>query len=181
MTRFLARVLALAATSQAVVISWRTGMRTSEQSVTVASDEDVTFEWSGNHNVRLVTKEEFDRCDKTNAVAVGDRDESPYTMLAAAFAETFGFDTPAYFVCGISTHCEEGQKVAITMIDGSAIPEVDDGGLVPEVADGGLVPEVDDGGLLVPEVDGESDGAAALAGKSGIVAALATVTGLALA
>ena len=172
MTRFLARVLALAATSQAVVISWRTGMRTSEQSVTVASDEDVTFEWSGNHNVRLVTKEEFDRCDKTNAVAVGDRDESPYTMLAAAFAETFGFDTPAYFVCGISTHCEEGQKVAITMIDGSAIPEVDDGGLVPEV---------DDGGLLVPEVDGESDGASTLAGTSGIVAAVATLTGLALA
>ena len=86
MTRFMARVLALAATSHAVVISWRTGMRTPEQSVTVASDEDVTFEWSGNHNVRLVTKEEFDRCDKTNAVAVGDRDESPYTMLASGFA-----------------------------------------------------------------------------------------------
>ena len=42
------------------------------------------------------------------------------------------------------------------MIDGSAIPEVDDGG-------------------LVPEVDGESDGASTLAGTSGIVAAVATL------
>ena len=66
-----------------------------------------------------------------------------------------------------------GPAPAPEVDDEGAIPEVDDGGLVPEVDDG-LVPEVDDGGL-VPEVDGESDGASALAGTSGIVAAVATL------
>ena len=116
--------LALAVTSQAVVIDWRLEMPTSEQSVIVAGDEDITFEWGGYHNVRRVlTREEYNRCDMDDAVMVGDNDESPYTISASAFSEVYGFDTPVYFVCSIGSHCSNAQKVTVTMVANAVVEE----------------------------------------------------------
>jgi hypothetical protein len=95
-------------------------MGPSEQALTVCGDESITFQWGGNHNVRVVlTKDEFDRCLADDALMPGTKDESPYTITqASSLAEidwSPGYGSPIYFICSISDHCLNGQKIAITV------------------------------------------------------------------
>jgi len=95
-------------------------MGPSEQALTVCGDESITFQWGGNHNVRVVlTKDEFDRCLADDALMPGAKDESPYTITqASSLAEidwSPGYGSPIYFICSISDHCLNGQKIAITV------------------------------------------------------------------
>ena len=95
-------------------------MGPSEQALTVCGDESITFQWGGNHNVRVVlTKDEFDRCLADDALMPGAKDESPYTITqASSLAEidwSPGYGSPVYFICSISDHCLNGQKIAITV------------------------------------------------------------------
>ena len=106
--------------SGSAVIDWREGMGPSEQALTVCGDESITFQWGGNHNVRVVlTKDEFDRCLADDALMPGAKDESPYTITqASSLAEidwSPGYGSPVYFICSISDHCLNGQKIAITV------------------------------------------------------------------
>lgn len=106
--------------SGSAVIDWREGMGPSEQALTVCGDESITFQWGGNHNVRVVlTKDEFDRCLADDALMPGAKDESPYTITqASSLAEidwSPGYGSPIYFICSISDHCLNGQKIAITV------------------------------------------------------------------
>ncbi|PRQ46336.1 putative Blue (type 1) copper binding protein [Rosa chinensis] len=68
----------------------------------------VSFNWTGNHTMAEATKEEYDNCSdpgiwsttpvNVNLISAGSR----------------------YFICTVGDHCEQGQKVTITV--GSSSP-----------------------------------------------------------
>ncbi|KAF8024911.1 hypothetical protein BT93_F1915 [Corymbia citriodora subsp. variegata] len=70
--------------------------------------DTLKFVWNGTHNVANVSKEEYDSCTKVSSVFQG--------------GDPFAFTLPAdanglyYFICTVDSHCENGQKLAITAI-----------------------------------------------------------------
>ncbi|KAL3747725.1 hypothetical protein ACJRO7_016519 [Eucalyptus globulus] len=75
---------------------------------TFAGGDTLKFVWNGTHNVANVTREEYDNCTKVSSVLEG--------------GEMLDFPLPAdanglyYFICTIDSHCQNGQKLAITVI-----------------------------------------------------------------
>ncbi|KAL6223873.1 hypothetical protein ACLB2K_002730 [Fragaria x ananassa] len=65
------------------------------------------FNWTGNHNVALPTKEEYDNCS----------DLQSYLGSPVSVELTAGSN---YYFCTVGDHCEQGQKVTITV--GSSSP-----------------------------------------------------------
>ncbi|XP_048134246.1 cucumber peeling cupredoxin-like [Rhodamnia argentea] len=70
--------------------------------------DTLRFIWNGRHNVAVVNREEYDSCTKVSSVSQG--------------GETFNYTLPAdanglyYFICTVDSHCENGQKLAITVV-----------------------------------------------------------------
>ncbi|KAF8016978.1 hypothetical protein BT93_H2239 [Corymbia citriodora subsp. variegata] len=75
---------------------------------TFKGGDTLKFVWNGTHNVANVSKEEYDSCTKVSSVFQG--------------GDPFAFTLPAdanglyYFICTVDSHCENGQKLAITAI-----------------------------------------------------------------
>ncbi|KAL6226311.1 hypothetical protein ACLB2K_000274 [Fragaria x ananassa] len=65
------------------------------------------FNWTGNHNVALPTKEQYDNCSDLQS-NLG----SPVSVELTAGSN--------YYFCTVGDHCEQGQKVTITV--GSSSP-----------------------------------------------------------
>ncbi|XP_056162192.1 mavicyanin-like isoform X2 [Syzygium oleosum] len=66
------------------------------------------FVWNGTHNVANVSREEYDSCIKVSSVFQG--------------GDAFSYPLPAdangvyYFICTVDSHCQNGQKLAITVV-----------------------------------------------------------------
>ena len=90
--------------------SWTYSMN---PSLTVKPGEKVVFNWSGSipHSLVQVDQATFDACTHGASGSV--------TVKPAALkgSYTFSSTTPGttYFICDVTTHCAQGQKVAVTV------------------------------------------------------------------
>ena len=85
-------------------IDWTYGM--TENEVCVAPNDVVNFIWTTNHNVVLVSAEDYLAC----LTEYNEPMSGPLAWTAPSV------EMVAYVICGVSTHCAEGnQKLAITV------------------------------------------------------------------
>ncbi|KAK9947535.1 hypothetical protein M0R45_003155 [Rubus argutus] len=70
--------------------------------------DEVAFKWTGNHTVAEASKEEYDSCSDPG-IWIG----SPVNVNLITAGSR-------YFICTVGDHCEQGQKVTITV--GSSSP-----------------------------------------------------------
>ena len=111
--RLLPCVLATAAAAKTV--DWES-MHPSSGANTKSADagETVTFNWDETHDVWLMPDEAaYNSCTFTNAVEI--HSTSVKTGDVAGLGET------KYYACHVGSHCESGQKIAITWA-GTATP-----------------------------------------------------------
>lgn len=64
--------------------------------------DQLTFIWSGTHDVAVVTETDYEGCTKVSNVS----STGPVTITL----DTIG---DKYFICTIGTHCQSGQKLEI--------------------------------------------------------------------
>ena len=112
-------VLFLAAMVAAIDVDWKLGMSASERAITVAAGEDVVFTWENYHDVyESNSKANYDACAKSSSdgsslhSGTSGTSSSPatYTLSTTSYAAgTY------YFICTVGTHCENDQKIAITI------------------------------------------------------------------
>ncbi|KAK9947543.1 hypothetical protein M0R45_003162 [Rubus argutus] len=77
----------------------------------VVDVDTITFDFSsGEQDVALVTKEDFDSCTTTNPIW----ETTDPAEVGIVQPGTF------YFICTFAGHCAKGQKVAVNWIDSSA-------------------------------------------------------------
>ena len=89
--------------------------------LSVAAGTTVTFTWSSDHNVYEVDATAYDDCDFTDATQIASMSVGGSVDVAAPDAPT-----TRYYVCTVGSHCDSGQKIAITWAplptDASAAP-----------------------------------------------------------
>lgn len=91
-------------------VTW--AIPTSPQAMYVKKGTEVTFEWTGNHDVKkMANKADYDSCATTSGT-VG----APATN-GGTWKTTLNTIGTHYFICSVGTHCANGQKVAITVDD----------------------------------------------------------------
>ena len=104
--------LALALTAQAVEIDWRIPGAEQLPPVTVdpAADGKITFKWNGFHNVyEMPSEAAMNACDFSGAQELSPSSSGgSVTVDAPAAGET------KYYACEVGSHCNAGQRVAIT-------------------------------------------------------------------
>jgi len=106
--------LALALTAQAIEIDWRIPGAEQLPPVTVDPSNDVastiTFKWSFTHNVyEMPSEAAMNSCDFSGAKEIaGSSSGGSVTVDAPAAGET------KYYACEVGSHCNAGQRVAIT-------------------------------------------------------------------
>merc|ERR1719420_1006354 len=108
--------LALAFTAQAVDVDWRIPGGNQLPPVTVdpaadgAADETITFKWNGFHNVyEMPSEAAMNACDFSGAQELSPSSSGgSVTVDAPAAGET------KYYACEVGSHCNAGQRVAIT-------------------------------------------------------------------
>lgn len=71
------------------------------------------FSWNGTHDVAEVSKADYDNCTKTNTIGTV-QSVSPYNVVLNS-------NVSRYFICTVSTHCELGQKVTLSISGASSI------------------------------------------------------------
>ena len=80
-----------------------------DQALSVPSMTDLEFTWPGNHNVyRMKDKAAYDTCKFDTATMLGDKSGTKY-HIHGNNGDVF------YFACQVSTHCAQGQKLAVTI------------------------------------------------------------------
>ena len=91
-------------------IDWKLAMTKAEQAQSVALNADVTFKWSGTHNVWLLpNKDAYDACDFSQGKELASTSVNEYTYKASA-AGTF------YFASQVTGQCKfANQKLALTV------------------------------------------------------------------
>jgi len=91
-------------------ISWVIPMN--PQEIIVTKGSEVTFEWTGNHDVyKSNSKADFDSCTKT-----GGTQEGP-AANGGSWKQTLITIGTHYYICSVGGHCAAGQKVAVTVVD----------------------------------------------------------------
>ena len=90
-----------------VTVDWK--IPTEPQALSVAAGTTVRFTWSSTHNVYEVP----------DATAFDDCDFSSDTLVASSSVQTVDVAAPdapttKYYVCEVGSHCDMGQKIAIT-------------------------------------------------------------------
>ena len=96
-----------------VSLTWKVSMN--PQTKTVSQGDTVVFTWGGTHNVyESASKSDFDSCAKSGGTEVGAQ--------ASGGSYSKVFDTPGtfYYICTVGSHCNSGQKMAITVTEGVA-------------------------------------------------------------
>ncbi|OWM71761.1 hypothetical protein CDL15_Pgr005949 [Punica granatum] len=96
-------VVAAVATLNGGEIAYRTWAKTKS----FDAGDTVVFNWTGTHDVAEVSETDYDNCTKTNPIGT-IQSTSPYSV-------TLSSNGSRYFICTVSTHCEMGQKVALTV------------------------------------------------------------------
>ncbi|KAL5538985.1 hypothetical protein UlMin_045521 [Ulmus minor] len=71
------------------------------ESKTFHVGDELSFNWSGSHDVAEVSEREYENCTKTSNVF-----GSPLTINLTSTGNH-------YFICTVDTHCERGQKLAV--------------------------------------------------------------------
>ncbi|KAH8070266.1 hypothetical protein JL720_11826 [Aureococcus anophagefferens] len=126
-------LLALAAGARAdghaLTVDWKEFMSSTEQALTADHTMDIVFAWEGDygdggtHSVYMMpTKEAYDACDLSQIVTYAEarhgddaHEASGFTISAQELAEAYGYDTPTYWICEVSDHCANAQKITITV------------------------------------------------------------------
>ncbi|KAI4379480.1 hypothetical protein MLD38_005771 [Melastoma candidum] len=75
--------------------------------------DTVVFNWNGTHDVAEVSKVDYDNCTTTNPIGTIQK-TSPYSV-------TLNGNSSRYFICTVSTHCKQGQKVTLSIGGASSI------------------------------------------------------------
>ena len=76
------------------------------QSITVTPGTDVSFSWTGYHNVyEVFSNADFETCNVNNGVQRAGTTANQYTQRMHAGTH--------YFICAIGSHCAYGQKVRV--------------------------------------------------------------------
>ena len=85
-------------------------MTVEERTQTVATGTNVVFEWSGSHNVWLMSdKAAYDACDFSQANELASASVQDYTYKASEAGTV-------YFACEFIGHCAfASQKLALTV------------------------------------------------------------------
>ncbi|XP_056162194.1 mavicyanin-like isoform X2 [Syzygium oleosum] len=75
---------------------------------TFRGGDSLKFVWNGTHNVANVSREEYDSCTKVSSIFQG----------GGAFSYPLPADANGvyYFICTVNSHCQNGQKLAITVV-----------------------------------------------------------------
>ena len=113
--RLLPCVLATAAAAKTV--DWES-MHPSSGANTKSADagETVTFEWTDTHDVWLMPDQAaYDSCTFTSATEIHS------TSTAGKKGDVSGLGETKYYACHVGSHCDSGQKIAITWA-GTATP-----------------------------------------------------------
>jgi plastocyanin len=83
---------------------------------TAAAGETVTFTWTDTHDVWLMADEtHYNNCDWDGAKEIHS------TSAAGKTGDVSGLGETKYYACHVGSHCESGQKIAITWA-GTATP-----------------------------------------------------------
>jgi len=91
----------------AAPITW--AIPTDPQAITVSLGEEVTFTWSGTHDVaESASFADFTNCVKANATERAPQSDGGSFTLNMSEVGT------RYFICRVGDHCDRGQKIAIT-------------------------------------------------------------------
>jgi len=80
--------------------------------LTVTSETEVVFAWSGSlaHSLVQVSESGFNNCDPSG----GDTLVEP-TKKGSKTVGPFAAGTTNYYICGVSGHCQNGQRVEIAV------------------------------------------------------------------
>merc|ERR1712187_959412 len=111
-----ALLMAICSVSQAVVIdvSWKTGMSTAAQAVSVELDDEVQFTWSNTHDVwKMADEAAYDACNFAGATLVGDGTSPDSITFSTA---NYNLGDVIYFSCSIGAHCNDNQKLTVTIV-----------------------------------------------------------------
>ena len=101
-----------APTAKTYNVFWTLGMSLNEQQETVSLGDEIVFAWTGLHNVyKFPTKAAFDACDFSDAAELAPHSQNDYVYKANEVGTFF-------FSCEIPSHCELGQKLALTVTSG---------------------------------------------------------------
>ena len=92
---------------------WTKGFsgQASDQALTVAEGDTITFTWSSTHNVyKLAGSTEYGSCSFTGATQQGTGTAGPVSVTVGS--------TDEYFACQVNSHCIGGQKLHVTVTAG---------------------------------------------------------------
>ncbi|KAK7242501.1 hypothetical protein SO694_00017223 [Aureococcus anophagefferens] len=111
-TMLLRPIILVAALARAVELDWIAQFSVEDKTFTAAGD--VVFRWTGTHNVeKMASFDAWESCDFSGATLVG---ESSGATASGDDGET------AYYACSVSSHCDWGQKVAVTFEAPPGVP-----------------------------------------------------------
>ncbi|KAH8056776.1 hypothetical protein JL721_9894 [Aureococcus anophagefferens] len=113
-TMLLRPIILVAALARAVELDWIAQFSVEDKTFTAAGD--VVFSWTGTgtHNVeKMASFDAWESCDFSGATLVG---ESSGATASGDDGET------AYYACSVSSHCDWGQKVAVTFEAPPGVP-----------------------------------------------------------
>ena len=103
------------ATAAAANVDWE-GMHPSSSANTLSATEGetVTFTWTDSHDVWLMADEtHYNNCDWDGATEIHS--------TSVKTGDVSGLGETKYYACHVGSHCESGQKIAITWA-GTATP-----------------------------------------------------------
>ena len=89
---------------------------------TAAAGETVTFTWTDTHDVWLMADEtHYNNCDWDGAKEIHS------TSAAGKTGDVSGLGETKYYACHVGSHCESGQKIAITWAGTATLAPSSDG------------------------------------------------------
>ena len=89
-------------------------MSSSEQALSAAAGDTVTFTWSSTHDVVLIDDEDdYDDCTASAMTSPGSGyDSSPYSY---SLSSSLSAGDKVYFTCSVGSHCDYNQKLTVTV------------------------------------------------------------------
>ena len=78
-----------------------------DQQLTVQSGDEIEFTWTGMHNVyKMKDKAAYDACSFDGSTLLGEKSGTKTTISGG---------TKHYFSCSVGLHCQNGQKLEVTV------------------------------------------------------------------
>ncbi|KAK1393236.1 Phytocyanin domain-containing protein [Heracleum sosnowskyi] len=89
-----------------------TNLQTWSSSQPFSVGDGLIFQYTPNHNLLEVSKEDYDACQSSNPIQVYPSGATPITLTAPG---------SRYFICGVGGHCSLGMKVEILTLGAPAL------------------------------------------------------------